>query len=121
MVLNFCLIVLRAEKRHPCLRLFDWRRTNLWLSNGLSLACSSVTLSSPFSDAVKIYVPMPHTIVCGGAPLDPGRTEHWYTHFKSMYCCVSCQCVTKLLIMLSSNQKASPLPSTVWSAEVNSW
>jgi hypothetical protein len=69
MVLNFCSIVLRAEKRHPRLRSFDSWRTNFWLSDVLSLAFGLATISSSFSDVAKIYAPMPHTTVRGGAPL----------------------------------------------------
>jgi hypothetical protein len=46
MVLNFCSIILRAKKCHPCLRPFDWWRMNLWPPDMISLAFDSVTMSS---------------------------------------------------------------------------
>jgi hypothetical protein len=98
---------------------------NLRRSDGLSLAFSSVMMSSSFSDAAKKYMHQcPHTAVHGGTPFTSAAlnigTYIWRdwgdTHFKLMYCCVSCLCGTKLLFILSSNRKVLPRlrPSDRW-------
>jgi hypothetical protein len=68
MVLNFCSIIFWAKKSHPWFHPFDWQRMNLQRSDMLSLSFGSVTMSSAFGDAAKIYALMLHTAIRGGTP-----------------------------------------------------